>query len=290
MLDDRPYMRDPLYGSRKSITIILLITLAVCFVVQSVIYSYSRSGTGLLYYLELSGNVLRRGYLWQFVTFQFLHAGFFHVLFNCLTLYFVGNALETAMSRGNWLRVYFGAGLFGGLLHAMGNLITPYNFPTPVVGASAGLMGLIAAFACMFRGNIVRVYFVIPVPAAALFYILMGLSIFWILVPAGGPGYAHGAHLGGLLFGWAYVKWFMHYEWKFPAITFFRRPKVFVKTRRASKWPEGKAPERGDLPSEEFISREVDPILDKISAHGIQSLTERERKILEAARAKMAKR
>ena len=45
-----------------------------------------------------------------------------------------------------------------------------------------------------------------------------------------------------------------------------------------------------DLPSEEFISKEVDPILDKISAHGIQSLTERERKILEAARAKMAKR
>ena len=45
-----------------------------------------------------------------------------------------------------------------------------------------------------------------------------------------------------------------------------------------------------DLPSEEFISREVDPILDKISAHGIQSLTERERKILEAARNKMAKR
>ncbi|MEW6160504.1 MAG: DUF6576 domain-containing protein [Verrucomicrobiota bacterium] len=45
-----------------------------------------------------------------------------------------------------------------------------------------------------------------------------------------------------------------------------------------------------DLPSDEFISREVDPILDKISAHGIHSLTERERKILEAARAKMAKR
>jgi hypothetical protein len=45
-----------------------------------------------------------------------------------------------------------------------------------------------------------------------------------------------------------------------------------------------------DLPEEEFISREVDPILDKISQHGIQSLTERERKILEAARNKMAKR
>jgi hypothetical protein len=47
--------------------------------------------------------------------------------------------------------------------------------------------------------------------------------------------------------------------------------------------------EDGDLSTADFISKEVDPILDKISAHGIQSLTERERKILEAARAKMAK-
>jgi predicted DNA binding protein len=45
-----------------------------------------------------------------------------------------------------------------------------------------------------------------------------------------------------------------------------------------------------DLPSEEFISKEVDPILDKISAHGIQSLTPRERDILQAARARMSKR
>jgi hypothetical protein len=45
-----------------------------------------------------------------------------------------------------------------------------------------------------------------------------------------------------------------------------------------------------ELPPAEFISREVDPILDKISQHGIQSLTDRERKILEAARSKMAKR
>jgi hypothetical protein len=45
-----------------------------------------------------------------------------------------------------------------------------------------------------------------------------------------------------------------------------------------------------DLPPAEFISREVDPILEKISAQGIHSLTERERQILEAARNKMAKR
>ena len=59
---------------------------------------------------------------------------------------------------------------------------------------------------------------------------------------------------------------------------------------KKSFWQRSKASEVDDLPPAEFISREVDPILDKISACGIQSLTDRERRILEAARAKMAKR
>ena len=58
---------------------------------------------------------------------------------------------------------------------------------------------------------------------------------------------------------------------------------------KRSPWQRAKQ-EPADLPPEEFISREVDPILDKISAHGIQSLTARERQILEAARSKMEKR
>ena len=53
--------------------------------------------------------------------------------------------------------------------------------------------------------------------------------------------------------------------------------------------PKAAAPQ-AEIPSEEFISKEVDPILDKISAHGIHSLTDREKQILEAARAKMGKR
>jgi hypothetical protein len=54
-------------------------------------------------------------------------------------------------------------------------------------------------------------------------------------------------------------------------------------------WGQDKMTIEEDLPPDEFLSKEVDPILDKISAQGIQSLTERERKILETARAKMGK-
>jgi hypothetical protein len=62
---------------------------------------------------------------------------------------------------------------------------------------------------------------------------------------------------------------------------------IKVHLPKSGPWHKG---EPEDVPPGEFISREVDPILDKISAHGIQSLTPRERKILEAARAKMERR
>ena len=65
---------------------------------------------------------------------------------------------------------------------------------------------------------------------------------------------------------------------------------VKVPSHKPSPWGQTSRPAEDDLPADEFLSKEVDPILDKISAHGIQSLTERERRVLEKARAKMAKR
>jgi membrane associated rhomboid family serine protease len=293
MLEDRSYMQDTVYGPKKSITVTMLVILGVCFVLQSLLFSYSRGGSAFLEELFLDRDALARGHVWQFLTFQFLHGGFIHVLFNGVGLYFCGKALEGTISTSHWLKLYFGAGFAGGILHVLGSLILPYNFPTPVVGASAGVSGLLAAFAFLYPMQDISLYFVLRFRAHILFYILLILSIFFILVPAAGRGLgAHGAHLGGLLFGYAYVRWLMHMEWKWklPKVTnVFRKPKVFVHTRQANQWPSQPI-NKADLPSEEFISKEVDPILDKISAHGIQSLTDRERKILEAARAKMAKR
>jgi hypothetical protein len=86
----------------------------------------------------------------------------------------------------------------------------------------------------------------------------------------------------------------MNNDWRFPKINFRRapRPRELVNAPAGSFWKKAK-PRPDDeppLPTGDFITKEVDPILDKISAHGIQSLTDRERRILEAARAKMAKR
>jgi hypothetical protein len=90
---------------------------------------------------------------------------------------------------------------------------------------------------------------------------------------------------------------FVQLPWEgwFSGRTLFRRrerKKELIKATsiKIPGLPRAKSETSADLPQEEFISREVDPILDKISQQGIQSLTERERKILEAARNKMAKR
>lgn len=286
-------MQEPVFGPRKSITITMLIVLGACFIIQSILFSYSRGGSMFLQELFLQPEAVSRGHIWQFLTFQFLHGDFIHVLFNGIVLFFCGRALEQVLSNSQWLKLYFGAGIAGGILHALGSLALPFNFPTPVVGASAGVYGLLAAFCFLNPQQDIYLFFVLRFPAKVFFYISLGLSAFFILAPAGGQRLgAHGAHLGGLLFGYAYVRWFRHMEmkWKLPTVqNVFRKPKVFVHTRQANQWPSQPTP-KADLPSEEFISKEVDPILDKISAHGIQSLTERERKILEAARAKMAKR
>lgn len=285
-------MREPAaFGSQKSIAVIMVVILGVCYVLQSIALSYSSTGASLIGQLVLTRDALRHGHIWQLLTFQFLHGGFIHVLFNCIVLYQFGSILEHTVSRQHWLQIYFGAGLAGGLMHAIGNLLLPVNFPGAVVGASAGIAGVMAAFCFLYPGEIIRIMFVLPVPAKGLFFVGIFISLFGILVPAGVPGVAHGAHLGGLLFGYAYVRWMMHWDWRWPSFEFLQTPQPAARARRAGPaWSKPGATEDAELPSEEFISQEVDPILDKISAHGMQSLTDREKRILELARARMAKR
>jgi hypothetical protein len=126
-------------------------------------------------------------------------------------------------------------------------------------------------------------------------WISLALAVFGLVIPQ--SGLADAAHLGGIATGWLYVRWIVQGAgWRFQpwrSRAPQRRPLELVKAAasKPSTWKRsGGSLAADDLPPEEFISREVDPILDKISAQGIQSLTERERRILEAARSRMARR
>ena len=106
---------------------------------------------------------------------------------------------------------------------------------------------------------------------------------------------ADAAHLGGILTGFLFVRWLvqgrgLRIRWASPARGRSIPHPGGHGAAQARGLANSDAGKLDALPAEEFISREVDPILDKISAHGFQSLTERERQILEQARSKISRR
>ena len=259
----------------------------VCFVVAFHLYSK---------YFALSREGLTQGYLWQPLTFQFLHGGGLHLIFNLMGIYMFGRIVEERLGRAAFLKLYFLSGIMGGLVQATLGALLPGHFGMSVVGASAGVYGLIAAFSVLEPQGVILLMFVLPVRAKYFSLIAAGIALFYIFVPSDSGGIAHAAHLGGLVTGYAYLRWGMMAESFLLERRLRLRPRarprelMKVNSPKASLWQRPKRAEPDDLPPAEFISREVDPILDKISAQGIQSLTPRERQILEAARAKMEKR
>ena len=97
MLEDRYYMRSEERSSRLSASVILMIVLTVVFALQNIDYVYTRFGLNSTFALSPEG--LRRGFVWQLFTFQFLHGGLFHLLFNLIALWFlISRTLARTMS------------------------------------------------------------------------------------------------------------------------------------------------------------------------------------------------
>jgi rhomboid family protein len=299
MIADRPYMRDRPGRPNLQVSVVLMIVLVAAFALQCINDVYVRSLVDE--WLALTPFALARGYVWQFFTFQFLHVDILHLLGNLLGLWFFGRLVESVLGKGRFLLAYFGAGVIGGLLQCVLMLLFPAHFAPFVFGASAGVMGIFAIFARLQTGSEIRLYFVLPIRADVLLWITAAISLFFTVVPSNrGGGVAHAAHLGGILAGLAFMRLGWHQDFRpLPGaglVEWLRsrprrsRPIVKVRFPKSAESNRPRPLRAEDLPPGEFISREIDPILDKIAAHGIHSLTERERKLLEAARARMEKR
>jgi len=300
MLDDRPYMRRESAVPQWSPTTALLVINVAVFLVQ-----VTSSPATVNKYFAVSKDGLLDGYVWQLLTFQFLHGGVPHLVFNLLGLYFFGRPVEERMGRVPFLKLYLVSGMIGGLCQAGLGFIMPQVFGGPVVGASAGLCGLIAAFALLEPNATILLFFILPIRAKYFLPLSIIVSVVSLAdsiwdarqnpVHAAQPGIAHAAHLGGTLAGLAFLRWGAQVEMMLRRGRSKRslfRPRELIKVHspKSVPWQESGAEAPQDLPPAEFISREVDPILDKISAQGIHSLTPKERRILEAARARMGKR
>ncbi len=151
------------------------------------------------------------GYLWQLVSYSFLHIGLMHVLLNMLMLWMFGAEFEMNWGSRRFLEFYFfcviGAALITTAFAYVGFLLSPL---TPTAGASGGVFGILLAFG-MIYGD--REVFMFPLPFRIRAKYMVGVLIFVevALVLQGPSGVANIAHLGGALFGFLYIKFMPRY-------------------------------------------------------------------------------
>src|ERR1700690_2247999 len=125
MLEDRDYMRQPEYRTpRVSFTVALLIVNAVIFVAQQVALQYPGGLLNQDKYFALSVEGLRNHYVWQLLTFQFMHVNWLHIIFNSLVIFFFGRSVETVLGRAHFLALYLVSGIIGGVVQVLFTLGT----------------------------------------------------------------------------------------------------------------------------------------------------------------------
>ncbi|HEX9119855.1 MAG TPA: rhomboid family intramembrane serine protease [Terriglobales bacterium] len=159
------------------------------------------------------------GWIWQLVTYSFLHAGLFHVLFNMLTLWMFGSQIERDWGHRQFFEFYFYCAIAAALLTVgisyLGT-VAAFGFLgigplTVTVGASGAIYGLMVAFAVL-HGD--QEFMLFPLPFMIKAKYLVGILLFISLAGAfqgmgpahRGESVAYFAHLGGALFGWIYVR------------------------------------------------------------------------------------
>ncbi len=201
---------------------------------------------------------------WTLVTYMFLHGSITHILFNMLGLFFFGPRVEARIGSRQFAILYFVSGISGALLSLAFSR-------APIVGASAGVFGVMLGFAHFWPDEPIHIWGIIPVPARILVIITTVLTL-WSGFSGARGGIAHFAHLGGYAGAFLYLKW-------------LDRSRTSFKRKVASAPPEVTRQIRGyqniDRSRIHEVNRgEVDRILDKINATGIESLTGQERLFL----------
>ena len=165
------------------------------------------SSSFAFYFGLIPEQVLERGWLWQLVTYMFLHAGPMHILFNMLGVWMFGVELERRWGTTFFVKYYAVAGIGGGLTFILVSLLpfaaTAPAYQTITIGASGALFGLLLAYAIYWpeRPILLLIFFV---PAKIFVMIYGALALLNTFQPS--RGIADAAHLGGMIFGYLYLK------------------------------------------------------------------------------------
>jgi len=210
---------------------------------------------------------------WKFVTYGFAHAPSpSHILFNMLTLWFLGRDIENKYGSKEFVRLYLAAIVVAGLTWTTVGFFNQMSPQVIMYGASGGVVCVVILFAINFPHRMLLLFFVIPVPAWLVGAMVVLFDAFGA-VKAEGSNIAFTAHLGGAAFACLYHFFNINLGQIFSksggAIRSFRPgPKLRVKHPDAET---------------DTINERVDQILEKIHREGSDSLSRKERKILQDA-------
>lgn len=303
-ISSRDYMRQPEPPDRSRpsswsmITKLMAISIVV-FILQSTFFY----GTAFIDNMELSGAGLGAGKIYQLITYQFLHGSLMHLASNMVGMYFLGRMAEELVSSRHILWIYLLGGILGGIAQVLFDLAI--GIDAHIVGASGSLMALIFAVATLIPNQTIYflLFFVIPIKLtlrkAAMFIIIINLAT--LLYQWKGSGSTNGVqiavfgHFGGMFMGWAYVVFILPLskrrsnDRKRSESMKKRFGIKVIKDAQVSSTPDGnETTDQAD--KKPFVSTDVDAILDKISEEGMQSLTDKERKLLEKSSKKLGRR
>ncbi|MCA9286264.1 MAG: rhomboid family intramembrane serine protease [Phycisphaerales bacterium] len=228
---------------------------------------------------------------WRLIGFQFLHSHdmLVHILFNMLGLYFFGPLVEQYLGGKRYLAFYLLCGMCGAVMYLLLNVagiaassvfgagaripgLLFHDVDTPLIGASAGVFGVIMAGAYLAPSATVLVFFVLPMRLATVAYALVAIAAGSLLFGTSNAG-GQAAHLGGAAAGWFLIRRPHHLHEFFNVLGRVEPTSRSGRARRAAK-------AKGVPPVERT---EIDRILDKIAQGGVQSLTAAEKRTLRAA-------
>lgn len=230
---------------------------------------------------------------WTLLTYAFVHVGIGHVLGNLLVLFFFGPPLEARWGSRAFLRFYLASAAGAALFSALFYFLDPANW---IIGASGATFGLMMAFAMIWPDMEIHVWGIFPIKAKWLVGI-MGFVQLLIAASGSSGGVAVLAHLGGMVTAFLYLKspWAPH-AWgdvpraprKSPGkrggvalVPWSGKKQAAAAAQTATATQARPAAARKGKSNERELLDDVDRILDKISAQGLGSLTEEERKRLD---------
>ena len=280
-LYDRGYMRGASPGeqalSGMGMIFLLIVINVIVFLAAKILPESVVNG------LLLTPQGVRSGRIYQLVTAGFLHLEFFHLFFNMWGLYLFGGLVAPHIGGRRFLWLYLIGAVSGNLLY----LLLNWNAVGGLLGASGAVFAVMVA-AALFEPNRQFIIFPLPIPMKTRTLVVCYTILEVILLSSGRmDGIAHLAHLGGAIGGYLYLK--LTCGNRFAWDPFRRRPAGWQPQFRGGspEPPPGTGAGNAARPGGPVGARELDALLDKVSRHGINSLSEYELSRLRQAREEM---